>query len=188
MALVPRYTAGPAIDLHVKNLQTGEEKTLAQRLPPPVLSLQAPIELGERIAAWAPSGADLYFAAPEGDHWAIRRFDASTGVVATVVTSASSIRDVRPSSEPGRIAYLSRTGGEFQLHEIGPGQPDQTILRMRGISSGLFFRGWLSPSGPLLHAAVDGSAGRSAGRRGRGCSHRRLDSTSRDRQGRVSAL
>ena len=145
-----RYTAGPAIDLHVKNLQTGEEKTLAQRLPLPVLSLQAPIELGERIAAWAPSGADLYFAAPEGDHWAIRRFDASTGVVLTVVTSASSIRDVRPSSEPGRIAYLCRTGGEFQLHEIGSGQPDQTILRMRGISSGLFFRGSMSPSGPLV--------------------------------------
>jgi hypothetical protein len=145
-----RYAAGPAIDLHVKNLQTGEEKTLAQRLPPPVLSLQAPIELGERIAAWAPSGADLYFATPDGDQWAIRRFDASTGVVLTVVTSASSIRDVRPSSEPGRIAYLCRTGGEFQLHEIGPGQPDRTILRKRGISSGLFFRGWLSPSGPLV--------------------------------------
>jgi serine/threonine protein kinase len=147
LAYLQRGTAAQTMAIRMRHLKTDERVTVSEAAPLPVLSAFPPLDWAEQNMTWSVSGDALFFVergAPE----VIRRFEAATGRIATVLEGPpdGSIRDLYVAPDGSRLGYRVRVQGRDLVRAV---HLDSGVDEELGILTGtsparLFGRGWLA--------------------------------------------
>jgi Tol biopolymer transport system component len=137
--------------LHVKDLATGQTRTISSQCPLQGFSL-SPVEWIQQNLAWSPDGS-LFFV-EQGDAGSlVRRFDPREGTttsVTGVLEPRVRVFDLHPSPDGAELAYLLYHDGTFQARRrvLSTGE-DQVVGRWPGRPADVSLRGW-SDDGALI--------------------------------------
>jgi hypothetical protein len=165
VAYYQRLPERTRLRLLVKNLSTGEVRTLAEDCTLPSLTPMPPIDWFDQTMTWG-SGSDLYFLAHGQNGQEVRRAEVGQRgepSVLTAVPQAAELRDVRVSSDGSRLAFLVRFRNK-------PGEPaaagrvevrvrnlrdtsESVILREPGPVREDFLPGWTSRNSLVVQRA-----------------------------------
>ncbi|HEX5071318.1 MAG TPA: protein kinase [Vicinamibacterales bacterium] len=135
--------------LSVRDLRGGATILVSNRTQLPSLTL-SPVEWANKIMAWSPAGADLYFVDWPSDHQ-LRRYRAGEPAPQApfvTVPDAVQMRDLYASPDSGHLGYItsSRDIG-IVVHELDPlTSASRELARFTlepGMGSGVFSRGWI---------------------------------------------
>jgi serine/threonine protein kinase/Tol biopolymer transport system component len=139
--------------LRLRNLATAETITLTEH-GPSVSFFLTPFDWVDQNVAWTPDGRSLFFIETVLDHGleksrALLRFRVGIGpdpAPLAAVDGVASIRDVYPSPDGRRVAYLSDVHGQVSLHieDLEPNRDHVAALWDKSGQTRTFLAGWTS--------------------------------------------
>jgi serine/threonine protein kinase/Tol biopolymer transport system component len=145
--------------LRLRHLATAETITVTEHGPSVPFVLD-PFDWVDQNVAWSPDGTSLYFIETTPDHGpeksrALRRFRVGIGpdpAPLAAIDGVASIRDVYPSPDGRRVAYIGDAHGQVSLH-IQDLEPSRDHVAARWDKSGkpaTFLVGWTSGGGAVV--------------------------------------
>jgi len=144
--------------LWARNLGNLEPRAIVRTTFFPSIPQRPPYDLADQHMCWDRQGARLYFLHSVGDERRIESLDLSEQGDPRVLVSVrgATLRDIRPSPDGRRLAYLTRKrpGGsapdECELHikYLDDGR-DETVWTDRGSGTTPYLRGWTRNGGLL---------------------------------------
>jgi len=157
VAYFQRSAVDTQLRLLVKNVATGETRTLSERCVPPGLSaLAPPTDWTDQTLLWSRTGAHLYFLAYADEGVEIRGLDLAVPRQDTSVVFAvpgGRIRDLRISPSGHALAYVVRPKGmkvdQVLVWDVAAGRAIP-VASEPGLPSSLYLPGWSSDNALVL--------------------------------------
>lgn len=134
--------------LSVRDLRAGATTVVSRTASLPSLAM-SPVDWANKITAWSPSGADLYYVDWPADHQ-LRRYragEAAPQAPIVTVPDATQMRDLFLAPETGHLGYITSTREEgIAINDLDPSTGSSRVLARfapQPGSSGVYVRGWI---------------------------------------------
>jgi serine/threonine protein kinase/Tol biopolymer transport system component len=147
--------------LQLRNIRTGEARTVWERCPPVGISGSLPIDWLEQHVVWSPRANELLFVGlREGGTFIGRSRIQPSAPVDVVVAPSGVVRDIRPSPDGRVLAYLVRASGGFALHALDLQTGSDSVIATEAAPDPfVFLRGWTAGGSLLLLRTHPGPTG-----------------------------